>query len=302
MVHDEKILKHANLLLRRKKISVFLDWLMEILFFMVYGSALIFVIDRIIAIAFTGTPFWHISNYAVIAIEGALLLASIAVAAIMTRNYLRQKTDPMVRIAKTADNALGLQDRFSSVTEFILKERTGAFEELAKEDAGNAIDELDTRMIIDMPKPNYRWGILLGYLTIVSVGYFTPAEPDPKKPAGLPGHTHEIIAPEEETLITLDVPLTVYKQGGPELFGNPDRAEGANKVPKIVDPLIGEGPVQTKEVDVYNDEQADGVSPPNIPLKQIITKYRKLAEDTIAQEKYPQEDKQLLLKYFDRLK
>lgn len=302
MAFDEKILKHANLLLRRKKTSVFLDWLMEILFFMVYGSALVFVIDRIIAIAFTGTPYWHISNYAVIAIEAALLLASIAVAGIITRNYFRQETDPRISIAKTADNALGLQDRFSSVTEFILNGRTGVFEELAKEDAGNAIDELDAHEIINMPKPNYRWGILLGYLTIISVGYFTPEEPDPKKPTGPPGHTHEIIAPEEEALITLDVPLTVFTQGGPEIFGNPDRAEGANRIPKVVDPLIGEGPMQVKEVDVYNDEQTDGVSPPNIPLKQIITKYRKLAEDTIAQEKYPQEDKQLLLKYFDRLK
>lgn len=302
MEFDEKILKHANILLTRKKISVFLDWLMEILFFMVYGSALIFVIDRIIAVAFTGTPFWYISNYAVIVIEAALLLASIAVAGIITRDYFRQKTDPRIRIAKTADNALGLQDRLSSATEFILDGRKGAFEELAREDAVRIVDGLDARGIIDMPKPNYRWGILLGYLTIILVGVFTPAEPEPKNPAKPPDHENAIMPPEEDALMILDVPPEVFINGPQDMFGEPERVGGAVRTPKVVDPLIGEGPVQIKDVDVYNDEQADGVSPPNIPLKQIITKYRKLAEDTIAQEKYPQEDKQLLLRYFDRLK
>ena len=237
---DEKILFYADTLLKRRKLSVFLDWLMEILFFLVYGSALIFVIERIISAAFTDKPYLYISNSAVIVTEAIFLALSAVISAVLTADYFKRGHEARIRAAKTADNKLGLQDRFSSVVEFVLQGRKGPMAELAIEDAEGLVNRINTRVIIRLPRVNYRWGILPGYLTIVLIILFTPDKTVLENAAGPTGKTQEMSTPEEEALKTLDVPITILKPKSPGLFGEPDRAEGAKRTPKIVDPLVGE--------------------------------------------------------------
>lgn len=97
-----------------------------------------------------------------------------------------------------------------------------------------------------------------------------------------------------------------------ELFGDPSRTE-VKKRPESVNPLVGEGAVKSRDLAVnLPDEGAPPTPPPETgtppdtpaptPYPSIYRKYAKVAEDAVAGERVPAEDRDLVRRYFESIR
>lgn len=97
-----------------------------------------------------------------------------------------------------------------------------------------------------------------------------------------------------------------------ELFGDPSRTE-VKKRPESVNPLVGEGAVKSRDLAVNLPDEAapptpspEPGTPPDKPVPtpypSIYRKYAKVAEDAVAGERVPAEDRDLVRRYFESIR
>ncbi|MBI3269389.1 MAG: hypothetical protein HYZ53_10250 [Planctomycetes bacterium] len=92
-------------------------------------------------------------------------------------------------------------------------------------------------------------------------------------------------------------------KGSPEeLLGDPER-NASRKLPKAVDPLFGEGKANRREVEVYEgDAAAPAAGQDSSPLfRSQLQKYQRVAEDTLAREAIPSEEREYVKRYFEAI-
>ncbi|MBI5368765.1 MAG: hypothetical protein HZA54_17145 [Planctomycetes bacterium] len=93
-------------------------------------------------------------------------------------------------------------------------------------------------------------------------------------------------------------------KGSPEeLLGDPERLD-VNRKRKEVDPLFGDGKAARKEMEVYEGDNAatTGAAGDAPLLRSLLQKYSRVAEDTLAQEAIPGEERDYVRRYFEEIR